>query len=54
MKKEPLKIDEIIYMRPQQLLQMIRQGTSGIQHKKFIELLERNQFVNLHLIYGFD
>ena len=54
MKKEPMKIDEILFMRPQMLLQMIRQGSSVVQHKKFIEMVERNQFTDIHMIYGFD
>lgn len=54
MKKEPMRIDEILYLRPQMLLQMIRHGSGVVQHKKFIEMIERNHFTDLHLIYGFD
>lgn len=54
MKKEPMKIDEIIFLRPQMLCQMIRRGASPVQQKKFIEMLERNHFTNIYQIYGFD
>ena len=54
MKKEPLKINEILYMKPEESLRWINSRSNTNQHKNFIKLLNDNQFTNLHELVGYD
>jgi len=57
-KKAPPLVDDILYLKPQEVLSWISSASSlgqGQQlHKKFIELLEKNAFTDLHLLVGYN
>lgn len=54
MKRDPVKINEILYMKPEECLRWISSRSNQNQHKNFIKLLEDNKFTLLYQLTGFD
>ena len=55
-KKEPPRFDEIIYTKPKELLRWINQASRNNtdSHKKFINLIDKNGYREIHRIVGLD
>jgi len=54
MKREPPKVDEILFMQPEEVLKMVGSSSTPLQHKSFTDLLDKNHFTNIHLLTGYE
>ena len=51
---EPARVDEVLYMRPVEVLRMLGPGTKKEEHQRFVSLLETSGFTDLISIVGWD
>lgn len=54
MRKEPLKIAKELYFDPIKVVQFVNSKSTEIDHKTFIDLMEKNHFVEMNLLCGYE